>query len=190
MITVEIEEYEKFRKPIQDIINFANTIDEKYREKCFEVFLVSYLNAEKKITASEADKNEIFGVQAADLKVFLQQNKVTEEILNRLFLRQSGQTLPLYKISEKRKPVAQIQIALLAAFENALITSDAAFEFSIKAVRQRCVDRNLYDGADFMNNFRNRAGLFTRLDNESDTVKLSPLGKTELANVIFAVANQ
>ncbi len=187
-------EYEEFRKPIQDIINFTNTIDERYREKCFEVLLNHYLsnNTEMKINSSILleNKNDASLAQdlPIDLRTFLQENMISEETVNKLFLREKGEVRPIYKITEKRKAIAQIQIALLAAFENALVMPNAAFEFPMKTVRQRCVDYNVYEGIDFMFNFKNRAGLFTNLDNE--VVKLTPIGKTELANIITAISKQ
>lgn len=192
---IEASEYEKFRKPIQDIINLTNTIDERYREKCFEVLLNHYLSnsIEKKNSSSmQEKKNNAPEAQdlPIDLKTFLQQNMITEEIVNKLFLREKGEARPLYKITEKRKPIAQIQIALLTAFENALVTPKATFEFSIKTVRQRCMDYNVYDGNDFMFNFRNKAGLFNSLYSENEVVKLSPIGKTELANVMTTISKQ
>lgn len=175
----EANEYEKFRKPIQDIINLTNTIDERYREKCFEVLLNYYLSnsTEMKINSSmQENKNNAPKTQdyPLDLKTFLEQNTISQEVVNKLFLREKGEVRPIYKITEKRKASAQIQIALLTAFENALVTPNGAFEFSIKTVRQRCINYNVYDGNDFMFNFRNRAGLFNSLYNENEVVKLSP----------------
>jgi hypothetical protein len=189
----EVIEYEKFRKPIQDIISFTNSIDEVYREKCFEVLLNHYLSnstgmrnsplmLEYTNNASEAQDLPI------DLRTFLQENMISEETVNKLFLRAKGEARPIYKITEKRKAIAQIQIALLTAFENALVTPNAAFEFPMNTVRQRCVDCNVYEGTDFMFNFKNRAGLFTSLDHE--VVKLTPIGKTELANIMNTISKQ
>ena len=107
-----------------------------------------------------------------------------------MFLREKGEARPIYKISEKRKAIAQIQIALLTAFGNALVTPNAAFEFSIKTVRQRCIDCNVYDSNDFICNFKNKAGLFSSLYNENEVVKLTPIGKTELANVMTTISKQ
>ncbi len=187
-------EYEKFRKPIQDIINFTNTIDEVYREKCFEVLLNHYISNSAGIRnsslmleytnmASETQKN-----LPADLRTFLQENTIPEETVNKLFLMEKGEARPIYTITEKRKAIAQIQIALLAAFENALTSPNGVFEFPINTVRQRCIDYNVYDGTDFMFNFKNRAGLFTNLDH--DIVRLTPMGKTELANIINTFSKQ
>ena len=52
----------------------------------------------------------------------------------------------------------------------------------MKTVRQRCVDYGVYE-TEFISNFKNRAGLFTDLDNE--VVRLTPLGRTELANLLL-----
>jgi hypothetical protein len=189
----EAIEYEKFRKPIQDIINFTNTIDEVYREKCFEVLLNHYLsnNIKLKINSlQQENKNNAPIAQELpiDLRAFLQENMISEETVNKLFLREKGEARPIYKITEKRKAVAQIQIALLTAFENAPLAPNGAFEFSLKTVRQRCVEYHVYEGTDFMFNFKNRAGLFTSLDHE--VVKLTPIGKTELANIMTTVSKQ
>ena len=83
----EANEYEKFRKPIQDIINLTNTIDERYREKCFEVLLNHYLSnsTEMKINSSmRENKNNAPEAQdfPIDLKTFLQQNMISEEVVN------------------------------------------------------------------------------------------------------------
>ena len=45
-------EFEKLRVPIQEIIAFTNTLNEKYQEICFEVLLNFYLHLPyKKIRA-------------------------------------------------------------------------------------------------------------------------------------------
>ncbi len=130
--------------------------------------------------ASEATKKDVSG----DEPIY-ELNTQDEETINKLFIREKGVVQPIYKISEKRKAVAQILIALLTAFENALATPNAAFEFSIKTVRQRCMDCNVYE-TDFILNFKNRAGLFHNVD--SEVVKLTPTGKAELANVIAYIS--
>lgn len=190
----EPNEFEKLRRPIQGIINFVNTIDERYREKCFEVLLNHYLakGVEMKISPSVQENNALPApdIQASDipagLKTFLQENMISEEVVNKLFLRTKGETRPIYKIAEKKKAVAQIQIALLTALENALVTSTGVLEFQMKTARQRCVDYNVYE-TELIFNFKNRAGLFTDLDNE--VVRLTPIGRTELANLLIYFQN-
>ena len=194
--TSEADKYEKLRKPILNIINFTNTLDKEYREKCFEVLLKQYLanNGETNIYSSILQESKVNVVlpktqdYPLELKTFLQENNISEETINKLFLREKGEARPIYKIIEKRKAVAQIQIALLTAFENALIAPNGALEFQMKTTRQRCVEYNVYDNNDFIFNFKNRAGLFTNLD--SDVVRLTPIGKVELANAMAVISKQ
>jgi hypothetical protein len=119
---------------------------------------------------------------------FCKKNEITEANLNKLFLRANGQVQPICKIYEKRKAVAQIQIALLMALENALVSPTRSFEFSIRTVRQKCSDADFYDGIDFISNSKNKAGLFHNLD--AEIIRLTPIGKAELANVVRIVTRQ
>ena len=188
--TGEVNEYEKFRKPIQEIIAFTNTIDEKYREKCFETLLNHYLfkgTGFKVQPLAEEKRNSTFVTQdlPGTVKIFLERNKISEDTLTKLFTKEKNEIKPLYKITEKRKATAQIQIALLTAFENALSTAGGCFEFPINTVRQRCMDNGVYDGREFFINFLNTAGLYQSLNHE--TVKLTPTGEAELAKVISIV---
>lgn len=193
---VETNGYEKYKKPIQEIVNLANTIDERYREKCFEILLNRYLldNRETKAyyATTEGTNNAAAEIVSRpqsypiDLTMFLQEHRISEEIINKLFLRGKGGVRPIYKLNEKRKATAQIQVSLLTAFENALLTSTGAFEFSMKNARQRCIDYNVYEAKDFIYNFGNRAGLFQNLN--FDVVKLTIYGKSELANLMVALS--
>ena len=190
---VEVNTYEKYRKPIEDIINFTNTIDERYREKCFEVLLYHALSDGVEAKKAEAiSENKKLVVEAHgfpnDLQLFLKQYEISPEIVNKLFLLEKGEVKPIYKITEKRKAVAQIQVTLMTAFENALSTSNAAFEFSMKLARQRCSEFNVYDGNNFIFNYKTRAGLFNNLD--ADVVKLTAVGKAELASLMVFLSKQ
>jgi hypothetical protein len=195
----DANEYQKYKKPIQEIIDLANTIDERYREKCFEVLLNHYLcaNQEFKVPPQSfaITENKIATPEVKDgpkypfdLQTFLTQYNITEEIIDKLFSRENGDIKPIYKITETKRAVAQIQVTLLTAFENALLTANGVLEFSMKAARQRCIDYKVYNGNDFFFYFRNRAGLFTNLNYE--LVRLSPIGKEELAKLMIALSKQ
>jgi hypothetical protein len=195
----EVNEYQKYRKPIQEIIDFTSSIDERYREKCFEILLNHYLCAnqeikvpqqsfsvtESKISTSEVKDSRKYPF---DLQTFLTQYNITDEIIDKLFSRANGEIKPIYKITETQRAIAQIQVTLLTAFENALLTPNGVFEFSMKAARQRCIDYKVYSGIDFFFYYRNRAGLFTNLNYE--VVRLSPVGKEELAKLMIALSKQ
>jgi hypothetical protein len=190
----EATQYEKFRKAIKEIIDFTATIDEKYQEKCFEVLLNYHLSggiAVKSAGSIEAPKRDAFVIDdlPSETKVFLQQNNISEQVLNKLFVKEKGDIHPLYRITETRRAKAQIQIALLTAFETALKGASGTFEFSVNTVRQRCMDIKMYDGRDFFINFMDAAGLFGSLNNH-EVIKLSPIGKTELANLVSALTKE
>ncbi len=190
----EVSDYEKLRKPIQDIIKFTDTIDGQYREKCFEILLGCYITGgtvPKTGFTVEVAKKEgfVFEDMSSEMKTFLGEHNITKEILDKLFVRDRGEIHALYKITEPKRAKAQIQIALLAAFENALRSPSEAFEFQVNVVRQRCMDIKMYDGRDFFINFVDHAGLFGSLSNY-EVIKISPIGKTELANIILALAQQ
>lgn len=88
-------------------------------------------------------------------------NKLVNESLSsdvqlsqKLFVKERDLIQLIYLITEKRKAKAQIQLALVAALENALRIPNGTFEFVVNTVRQRCMDLKIYDGPDFFINFR------------------------------------
>jgi len=191
-------ELEKLRIPIQDIIAFANTLDERYREKCFEVLLNFYLH---KNTISTSATTEAVNVPRAasagtppalplPIRAFLNQNEIPVDTVGKLFLMENGEVVPVYKIKELKKAVAQIQLAMLSALRNALIDPATMFEFSIKDVRELCKEHDVYDTANFTAIFRKKGDLFRDLTSDEEHVKLTPDGKTELAETIVAVSKQ
>jgi hypothetical protein len=92
----------------------------------------------------------------------------------------------IYQLSTTKKAVAQMQVTLLTALENAL-KPGGKFEFSMEVVKTRCKDDyGAYDLANFKANFKKNAKLFKSLDDE-EHVELSTDGKAELAEAILAV---
>lgn len=187
-------DFAELEKTIQDIITLVEKLDEKYRQKCFEVLLDFYLHKEiqpatKPEPTEEAkkQKDEEQFIIPIDVRAFLQTYGVPEETIGKLFLIEKNETRPVYKITTTKKSEAQIQLALLTALENAVQKQGNKFEFSIEKVREQCQSQKVYDRANFKANFRNNKKLFKSLDDE-EHVELSPEGQTELAEVINIVA--
>ena len=188
--------FQELEKPIQDIITLTNKLDEKYREKCFEILLNFYLMgrtgslsvapAKQELEKKERLPDRSFEVPI-DVRAFLTQQNIPEDVIKKLFLIDKGEIRPIYKISAAKKAEGQIQIALLAALENAIRAPSNKFEFSVEDVRTRCQKMNIYDAGNFTANFKNSARLFNGLD-EKEHVGLSPDGQTELAETITHVA--
>jgi len=186
--------FAELEKPIQDIITLVEKLDEKYRQKCFEVLLDFYLRKEfqlvtEALSTIEAKEQKIEKefIIPIDVRAFLQTYEVPEETIGKIFLIEKDEIRPIYKITTTKKSEAQIQLALLAALENAVQKQGNKFEFSIGNVRERCRKHNVYDSPNFKAHFRNNIKLFKSLDDE-EHVELSPEGQTELAEVISAVA--
>jgi hypothetical protein len=124
------------------------------------------------------------------IRAFLSQNNIPVDSIEKLFLIENGEVVPKYKIKEPKKATAQIQLAMLSAFKNALVNPATMFEFSIKDVREMCKEQDVYDIANFTANFKKNNGLFKDLASDEEHVKLTPDGKTELAEAIVTVSNQ
>lgn len=189
-------ELAKLKAPVQEIIDFAEGLKDKYQEKCFEVLFNYYLyNNGVSYSASasnggSAPKTPLSGTSPLSLSMrgFLAQNNISENIITKLFIIENGEAIPTFKISETKKAVAQIQLSLLAALQNALVTPAALFEFSVDKVREQCKEHNVYDMANFNKTFKTNANLF--IDLGEGRMKLSPEGKTELAETINLVSEQ
>jgi len=190
--------FTELEKPIQEIIALTNKIDERYREKCFEILLNFYLKKELQLvtepeTEEKGEKEAITKKEGflipIDVRAFLQTHSIPEETIKKLFVVDKDEIRPAYKITTIKKAQAQIQIALLVALENAVSKQGNKFEFSIENVRQRCQDYKVYDLANFKAYFKNNTNLFKSLTDE-EHVELSPEGQTELAETIILVAKQ
>ena len=124
------------------------------------------------------------------IKGFLNCNNVPADTIGRLFLIENGEVVPQYKIKKQKTSTAQIQLALLSAFKNALINPATMFEFSIEEVRTLCKENDVYDVPNFMTNFKNYIRLFKDFTVDQKIVKLTTEGKTELSKALIAVATQ
>ena len=188
-------DFAELEKPIQEIITLTNKIDERYREKCFEILLNFYLmektgkliatSVKEGLKKKEEAVKESFEVPI-DVRAFLTQQTIPEDVISKLFLIDKGEIRPIYKITTGKKSEGQIQVALLTALENAIKAPGNKFEFSVENVRTRCQKLNVYDIANFTAVFKRNGGLFNGLDDE-EHVELSPDGQTELAETILTV---
>ncbi len=183
---------EELEGKIKEFIELAEKFDERYRQKIFEVLLIGYLRGTQssKETPQKAEgpspsTPEKF-IVPIDVRAVLSQYGVPEDKIQKLFLIAGAEIRPIYTIKTTKKSGAQMQVALLTALENALKPS-GRFEFSVEDVKQRCIGLKVFDSTNFAANFKNNAKLFEDLD-DKEHVKLSPDGKSELAEAILAVA--
>ena len=191
---VQIVANEELESKIKEFIELAEKFPEPYRQKIFEVLLIGYVRgtqAPKEVPGRvETPAPPVIPTQKfvipIGVRAVLQQYNVPEEIIQKLFLVEGTEIQRIYKLTTNKKAVAQMQVALLTALENAL-KPGGKFEFSIEVVKNRCKDDyGAYDLANFKANFKKNAKLFKSLDDE-EHVELSTDGKAELAEAILAV---
>lgn len=183
-------EAKKLKALINDAISMAEGVPEPYKQKCFEILLVTLLRKElAPVTLGPPPKPEEIApkpsefVVPLDVRAFFQQQEIPEEHLSKLFLMSGTEVRPKYKITITKMATAQIQLALLIALENAL--RGGKFGFSIETVRQKCIEHKRYYRKNFQSYFKKNSKLFKDLTEE--LVELSPDGKAELADVISEI---
>lgn len=190
---VDVLTTEKLEGKIKEFIDVAEKFAEPYRQKIFEVLLADYLRGVQKPKEVPAQVEppappvvpQKFVIPIG-VRAVLQQYNVPEEAIQKLFLVEGTEIQRIYKLTTTKKAVAQMQVTLLTALENAL-KPGGKFEFSMEVVKTRCKDDyGAYDLANFKANFKKNAKLFKSMDDE-EHVELSTDGKAELAEAILAV---
>lgn len=208
-------EFDKLKTEIKEIIEIVMSCPENLQEKCFEILLTNLLKPESKnikkdnptvteTTQVETKKDEPKdeGNDTGDSKEidseislkdfhiktkrFFEAKGITIEHLNKLYYKDNDKLLPLYEeLGTNKISETQIRIALLTAFENSFSNGD--FEFSKTTVRERCKLLKSWDTNNASNNYRNNKDFFDDIDSD-DSIKLSTLGKDELAKVLKELA--
>lgn len=182
---------DKLSQDIEKALNLVKDLPDEYRLRTYEILLSAFMKdrttkaivvEDSRLTSPREASTEDFLVPI-DVKAFLVQNNLTEDVLWKLFLVEGSEVRPVYKLKTEKKATAVIQVACLLALENALMGKE--FEFSIEDVRTHVQNLDLYDSTNFMGVFKKSKNktLFTSLDDE-EHVPISPAGKTELADII------
>lgn len=182
---------------LHEIVKLAESVPERFQEKCFEILLSTSLGLSSRREAGFAAKGEL-GVEQPlvpakqdefilpiDVKAFLTQYGLTESALWNYFLAEGDEIRAIYQLTSTKKVEAQAQHALMMALESAIKTGE--FTVDIEQLRSRCRDRNAYDSPNFKANIKSRERLFKEVD-DVETLTLSPDGKSELADLLEALA--
>ena len=208
-------EFDKLKTEIKEIIEIVKSCPENLQEKCFEILLTNLLKPESKnirkenhtVTETpqvEPTEEETKGEENANAhteeieteislkdfhiktKKFFEAKGISIEHLNKLYYKDHEKILPLYEeLGTNKTSETQVRIALLTAFENSFSNGD--FEFSKATVRERCKLLKSWDANNASNNYKNNKDFFDDIDSD-DSIKLSTLGKDELAKVLKELA--
>lgn len=183
------------KEKLKEITELAESVPDPFKLKCFELILMHKLSAEPGLSDEENSPKEepkkVFPEQTfivpIDVKAFLSQYSLNENVINKLYFIEGNNIRPIYTLKVHKKARAQIQHALLLALENALISQE--FKFNTDTLRQRCKDLKCLDTANFTAILKKNSSLFKSLDDE-EAVFLSTDGKAELADVIEELVNE
>lgn len=181
---------------LQEIVQLAETVPEKFQEKCFELLLshalgfasrpgISPVSSEPVVQERAVAPDQVEFVLPIDVKAFLTQYGFAESTVWDFFLADGEEIRPIYKLSSTKKAEAQTQHALMMALETAIGTGN--FTVGIEELRSRCQERKVYDSPNFKKNIKSRANLFRQVDDVED-LTLSPDGKSELADLLETLA--
>lgn len=185
-------DYLDLEKKIKEIVRICEDVPEGYRIKCFEYLIENVLLQKSDKLGTEVPpepKKEQKISLSIDVRAFLSQYSLEENVIDKLFLMEGGEIRHLYKITTTTKAKAQMQVALLMALENTIKDPNKKFGFSSEEVRQRCSDLQCYDLPNFATHFKKNKEFFKSLD-DLEHIVLSSEGKAELAEVITQMINE
>lgn len=168
---------DEIEEKLRRILKFIENVPEPFKMKCFDILSNTsfYPNSNISNNVTHHTKSNL----SQGVRNFLNKNNLPEDIVEELF--NMGEDIqPIYTIDSSKKAVAQTQIALLLAFQNALTTS--TFDFEISELRQICKNRDCYDFNTFSTNLKKKKDLFITVDDKK--YSLTNKGKEELAKVI------
>jgi hypothetical protein len=198
---------------LKDVINnfaeIAKSLPENLQVACFELLLKDFLEGarsqERKpkppaadtaptdvkltppLTPPDTSNQQDFRLTELPVKMrkFLQTNALTIDQINNLFFKESNEIKPIYDdLKTTKTSESQIRIALLRALRTSMHSGE--FEVNVASVREECTERKCYDSGNFLANFKNRHNLFDfgQLKKESSSFRLSPTGKSALAELV------
>lgn len=186
-------DYKKLEKEVKEIVKICEAIPDPYRIKCFEALMGHLLipTSEEKIPEKKESDTSKSGPQIVlpiDVRALFQQYSIDEKLIEKLFFIEGGEIRSIYNIPTIKKSQAQMQVALLVALENTIKNPNKKFEFSAEQIRQKCIDLQCYDLANFAKHFKSNKDLFKSLD-DLENISLSADGKAELAETITQITN-
>jgi len=179
------------QKQLKEILELVETVPEKFQVKFFEIILNSTLNKSPQVSDSETipvkkvdDKQPIKKtkfVLPIDVKAFLGQYDISEELIWKCFFIENEEIRSIYKLKTTKKKDVQKQHTLMMCLENAIINGQ--FEVNIEALRENLKELKDYDSVNFSTNIKSFAKLFKEV-NKVKNLSLSPDGKSELADLL------
>ena len=194
--------YESLKDDIKQITEFANSVPEPFKEKCFEVLLQHLLSQQiapqrNLLGAQKTQPDETKSPGSAKLpfpaavKVFMRKTGVTEDELNAILLYENNDVLFIQEPKTTIVGHGQIEWSLLLALKKAILSNE--FTVDPEDVRSICKEKGFYDASNFAANFKypaNRALFKALLKPQGDPQPLSDEGQATLGRLVKTYAEK
>ncbi len=185
--------YERLKSELSEIVQLVESVPDRYRDRCFELLLARLLS-ERGDAESEGETPP--GGQSpphklvipAKVRALLQRHSITEDQLRALVLVEDGDVHFIREPQGAKVATGQVQWSLLLALRSALLGGDLSVD--PEAVRSVCIEKGLYDKANFAANFKKptNSALFQKVpEPQGQAVKLSTDGEKKLAELVKAL---
>lgn len=186
-------DYQKIKKDITEIAEISNTVPEHFREKCFEILLMDFLNSKKTITLVKDDSTP--SPLTSTLKLpsnvlaFMRRNDVSQEEIGAVVMFDGTDFHFIKEPAHKNARKGQNEWALLIALRNGITNNNLSSD--PEAVRSLVQDKGYYDSANFAKNFKitKYAKYFRNsLEPHGSAQSLTKEGEVALAKLIKSLA--
>jgi len=185
-------DYSKVKDEIKEIVDIAECVPDRFKEKCFELLLSNFLSSISLGTPPEKITKDIVTPSTkiqipitTQLRLFMKKTKITEDELKSILMFADGD-VHFIKEPETTKVIdGQMQWAMLLALKNCILNNSLSVD--PEDVRSICQEKGYYDSANFAAHFKRKkyAKLFKGpMKRQGDPQALTNEGYIELANVI------
>lgn len=185
-------DYSNLKDKIKEIADIAESVPDRFKEKCFELLLNNFLSSISLVTPPKKITKDIVPPSTkiqfpitTQLRLFMKKTEVTEDELKSILLFANGD-IHFVKEPEPENVIdGQMQWAMLLALKNCIINDSLSID--PEDVRSICQEKGYYDSANFAANFKKEkySKLFKGpMKPHGDPQALTNEGYTELANVI------
>jgi hypothetical protein len=205
-------DYAQLKADVKEIAEIAASVPEQFRDKCFELLLLSLLRDEDEGDGSaeggDSGKTDKLGTPQNDaskktkgtlgeipittqLRVLMKKTGVTREEIEKLLLYDNGEVHFIKEPHPKGITTGQMEWALLLALKNAILKDSLSTD--PEDVRSVCQEKGYYDKANFASTFKTskNAKLFKKaLIKQGPAEPLSSSGQDALGDLIKRLSGE
>jgi hypothetical protein len=200
--------YEELKEEIRSISEIAESVPERFRERCFDLLLQRLLDSgavearrgpaasavdesQKKPSGNEIKKPTSDGkipIQT-QMKVFMQKTGITLPDIEQVLIFDEGSVHFIQEPKTQRISRGQIEWSLLLALKNGIETNNLSVD--PEAVRSMCQEKGFYEISNFWKAFKTETNVSYfqgPMESQGQVQKLTAEGMKELAKLIKQLA--